>query len=137
MNIELEYWMKRLMDGKPLDETNHWVKEIRRAQRELRAEKREAKRLREQKRREYKQSLDDFEIESGINRLELESKEYDKIVFEQNNTIEYVNSDCNIKDCYSKTARVILRPDTKHYAELKCNLCNCHNKWLPYPDKFK
>jgi len=126
MNIELEYWMKRLMDGKPLDETNHWVKEIRRAQRELRAEKREAKKLREQN-----------EIDSGINRLKLESREYDQIIFEQDNTIEYVNSNCNIKDCYSKTARVILRPDTKHYAELKCNLCNCHNKWLPYPDKLK
>jgi len=126
MNIELEYWMKRLMDGKPLDETNHWVKEIRRAQRELRAEKREAKKLREQN-----------EIDSGINRLKLESREYDQIIFEQDNTIEYVNSNCNIKDCYSKTARVILRPDTKHYAELKCNLCNCHNKWLPYPDEFK
>jgi hypothetical protein len=76
----------------------------------------------------------DWFYNAQIYKLEKESENYQKLITEQNNTIEYIDFDCNGKDCDCKAARVILRPNTRHYAEIKCNLCHRHNRWLPHPN---
>ena len=109
-----------LLQGKPIDGRNSWVRKVMKESREKEHQKKEE----EQKR------FEDFQIK----KLEKESEDYQKLITKQKNTIEYIDYDCNSKDCDCKTARVILRPDTRHYAEIRCNLCDRHNRWLPHPN---
>ena len=137
---DLDYWLEKVMRNEPVDDTNYWVKQIRQAQREIRAEQRKFKAIRKQEEELEKQAKKLREEEAqkhqdtlNYQKLKSQLEYYNKIIFEQENTIDYIDHDCTITGCDCKTARVILRPDTRHYAEIKCNLCHGHQKWLPYP----
>ena len=119
-----QHLLDAIKQGKDIDLRDPWV-------RKMLAEERKQE---NQKEIIEENKIEDFWIEAGIRLLEVELKKYHKLITDQNNTIEYIDYNCSCKDCDCKTARVILRPDTRHYAEIKCDLCNRHNKWLPYPN---
>ena len=118
--------------GKRIDLKDPYVRKM---LKEMEEEKKKKKDLIIKQKEEEDELQEQREIDRAIEIEEKFTKEYEKLKFEQENTIEWnVDIKCNCAYCDSTSLRVILRPDIRHYAEMKCNLCHIHNRWLPYPN---
>ena len=78
------------------------------------------------------------EIQRGIELEEKESKAYNKLIWDTNNTEDWgVEYDCRYDGCDGKISRkVINHHKAHHYAFLECSLCGRHQKWLKNPEFY-
>ena len=93
----------------------------------------------EEKRKEDEEKRKENEIkyweQSQINLLVREYQQFLKLEEDIKNTINW-NYLRNCKYCESTSMRIIMKSKLIHYAEYVCNLCDKHNDWIPYSEKY-
>ena len=116
-----QHLLDSIKQGKDIDFKDPWIRKM------VKEERKKEK----QKKIDEEKQLEDLLIESGIRKLERESREFEEQEKFNNNTVEW-NHPRKCKWCDCESVRIILRPDIMHYAEYYCNVCHRYNDWLPY-----
>ena len=74
-----------------------------------------------------------FEEERLLHRTKEEDKQYEDLLRDQENTIDWNRNLMWKCDCGCESFRVVKTPHLIHYGKYECNLCHKHHGWVPRP----
>tara|TARA_B000000557_G_C20536002_1_gene342694 strand:- start:46 stop:480 length:435 start_codon:yes stop_codon:yes gene_type:complete len=74
-----------------------------------------------------------FEEERLLHRTKEEDKQYEDLLRDQENTIDWNRNLMWKCDCGCESFRVVKTPHLIHYGKYQCNLCHKHHGWVPRP----
>ena len=74
-----------------------------------------------------------FEEERLLYRTKEEVKQYEDLLRDQENTIDWNRNLMWKCDCGCESFRVVKTPHLIHYGKYQCNLCHKHHGWVPRP----
>ena len=74
-----------------------------------------------------------FEEERLLHRTKEEVKQYEDLLRDQENTIDWNRNLMWKCDCGCESFRVVKTPHLIHYGKYECNLCHKHHGWVPRP----
>ena len=74
-----------------------------------------------------------FEEERLLHRTKEEDKQYEALLRDQENTIDWNRNLMWKCDCGCESFRVVKTPHLIHYGKYECNLCHKHHGWVPRP----
>ena len=130
-------WMKEVVRKCDGDITNHdppVKKEIRAFIRKANKWERIQKRKEEEEERiERNNRWKKFEEERLLHRTKEEDKQYEDLLRDQENTIDWNRNLMWKCDCGCESFRVVKTPHLIHYGKYECNLCHKHHGWVPRP----
>jgi len=83
--------------------------------------------------REQERIKEEQEFEKKCGLIDQQNVQYiENLLQEQENTIDW-NWGGGCKWCGCQSLRVVKTPQYIHWGKFVCNLCHCHNDWIPYP----
>ena len=77
--------------------------------------------------------LEDMRISGGQYLQKLEEKQYEELLRDQENTIDWNRNLMWKCDCGCESFRVVKTPNLIHYGKYQCNLGHKHHGWVPRP----
>ena len=129
-------WMKEVVrkcDGDISKLDPPVKKEIRAFIRKVNKWERIQKRKEEEERIERNNRWKKFEEERLLHRTKEEDKQYEDLLRDQENTIDWNRNLMWKCDCGCESFRVVKTPHLIHYGKYQCNLCHKHHGWVPRP----
>ena len=129
-------WMKEVVrkcDGDISKLDPPVKKEIRAFIRKVNKWERIQKRKEEEERIERNNRWKKFEEERLLHRTKEEDKQYEDLLRDQENTIDWKRNLMWKCDCGCESFRVVKTPHLIHYGKYQCNLCHKHHGWVPRP----
>ena len=129
-------WMKEVVrkcDGDITKLDPPVKKEIRAFIKKVNKWERIQKRKEEEERIERNNRWKKFEEERLLHRTKEEDKQYEDLLRDQENTIDWNRNLMWKCDCGCESFRVVKTPHLIHYGKYQCNLCHKHHGWVPRP----